>query len=116
MKNGKKVTEIVGTAEAENNQSQIQFEALYDDIYEITLPSTLWGIHRDLDKEFIVFSEFNLKSMATTKLLYLDARCECKFTVDNVLRKAEKLKLSELSTENIERLLTKFDENLLDLS
>ncbi|XP_055522527.1 uncharacterized protein LOC129716717 isoform X2 [Wyeomyia smithii] len=35
-----------------------EFELLYDDVYEVELPSMLWGIHRDTEKTFICFTEF----------------------------------------------------------
>uniref|UniRef100_A0A182PP54 THAP-type domain-containing protein n=1 Tax=Anopheles epiroticus TaxID=199890 RepID=A0A182PP54_9DIPT len=34
------------------------FEELYDNIYEVELPSTLWGVHREPDRKFAAFSRF----------------------------------------------------------
>lgn len=49
-----------------------EFDSLYDDIFEIELPNTLWGLHRDPNRKFIVFSFYDASKMKTTKSLYID--------------------------------------------
>lgn len=48
------------------------FDGIYEDIYEVTLPNTLWGIHRDPNRAFIVFSYFDGKTCSMSKLIHLD--------------------------------------------
>lgn len=40
------------------------FDTVYDDIYEVVLPNTLWGIHRDPeDRQYIAFTMFDADTM-----------------------------------------------------
>lgn len=49
------------------------FEQLYDDVYEVTLPNTLWGVHRDPERQFIVFTYFCTNEQRIIKSFLLDA-------------------------------------------
>lgn len=50
------------------------FESLYDEIYEVELPATMYGIHRDPERQHIVFTLFDVERMQTTKVLRIDRR------------------------------------------
>lgn len=84
------------------------FEALYDEVYEVELPTTLWGIHRDLDKTFIAFTEFSKDSMNFRKYLYIDQSLQYRMTVGQRTMKTGTLPAA--TTEVITELLSKLDE------
>lgn len=74
MQNGHEmIVESESTADDDQNSDseakQQIFETIYDDIYEVMLPSTLWGLHRDPDRKYISFTKFNVAQMACTKVL-----------------------------------------------
>lgn len=62
-----------------------QFESLYDEVNDITYPTTLWGVHRCGERKFIVFSSFHRRNMAFDKFLYIDQRLTCKVSVNGKL-------------------------------
>lgn len=84
------------------------FETLYDEVYEVELPTTLWGIHRDLEKTFIAFSEFSKDSMSFRKYLYIDQSLQYRMAVGQRIMKSGTL--ASASTEAITELLTKLDD------
>ncbi|XP_062536724.1 uncharacterized protein LOC134205473 [Armigeres subalbatus] len=84
------------------------FEALYDEVYEVELPSTLWGIHRDVEKTFICFSEFSKDTMNVRKYLFIDRYLQYRMAVGQRVMKHGTLPTG--STESISDLLTKLDD------
>lgn len=84
------------------------FETLFDEVYEVELPSTLWGIHRDLDRTFIAFTEFSKDSMNVRKYLFIDQSLQYRMSVGQ--RTMQSGILPAASTEAITELLTKLDE------
>lgn len=84
------------------------FESLYDEVYEVELPTTLWGIHRDLEKTFIAFTEFSKDSMSVRKYLYIDQSLQYRMAVGQRIMKSGTL--ASASTEAITELLTKLDD------
>lgn len=62
----------------DNQQPNAVFESIFDDIYEVVLPTTLWGVHRDPNRKFIAFSEFDASNMTTSKLLHITDTLEMK--------------------------------------
>ncbi|XP_050097764.1 uncharacterized protein LOC126578855 [Anopheles aquasalis] len=38
------------------------FEELYDNVYDVELPSSLWGIHRDPKRKYVAFTRFDWES------------------------------------------------------
>lgn len=84
------------------------FEALFDEVYEVELPSTLWGIHRDLEKTFICFSEFSKDTMNVRKYLFIDRFLQYRMAVGQ--RVMKRGTLPNGCTESITELLTKLDE------
>jgi THAP domain len=101
----------VNGAEAEagaDEASSSDFDTLFDDIFEVVLPSTLWGFHRDPDRQFIAFSEFNLSCMAVQKTVMIDAKSQYQFcSKANGLRRGS---VKSCDPEEISRLLAEFDE------
>ncbi|XP_065080052.1 uncharacterized protein LOC135702924 [Ochlerotatus camptorhynchus] len=85
-----------------------EFETLFDEVYEVELPSTLWGIHRDLEKTFICFSEFSKDTMTVRKYLFIDRFLQYRMAVGQ--RVMKRGTLPNGSTESISELLTKLDE------
>lgn len=85
-----------------------EFETLFDDVYEVELPSTLWGIHRDLEKTFICFSEFSKDTMNVRKYFFIDRYLQYRMAVGQ--RVMKRGTLPNGSTESISELLNKLDE------
>lgn len=70
--------EDLNMAVTEENE---EFETFYEEVFEITLPSTLWAIQRDPEKTFIVFSCFDEKCMGNIKTLFLDNKNNSRFYI-----------------------------------
>lgn len=71
--------EIIKEEIDENDENENEeFDSMYDDVFEIELPDTLWGLHRDPNRKFIVFSKYDAIVMNTTKSLYIDNKFETK--------------------------------------
>ncbi|XP_055618518.1 uncharacterized protein LOC129763461 [Toxorhynchites rutilus septentrionalis] len=84
------------------------FETLFDEVYEVQLPSTLWGVHRDAEKTFISFTEFSKDTMNIRKYLYVDHYLQYRMAVgQRIMRSGE---LSSASAEAITRLLDVLDK------
>lgn len=85
------------------------FESLYDDIYEVVLPNTLWGIHRDPQRRFIAFSEFDAAIMNTAKLLHISDTLEMKAFMYNA--EIQMTKRDDLTIEILTEALSELDEH-----
>lgn len=83
------------------------FDGIYEDIYEVTLPNTLWGIHRDPNRTFIVFSYFDEKTCSTSKLIRLDNGMNTHIYVRG---KMINKYLANLSIEYLTNLVNQVDE------
>ena len=55
---GEGMEEALVEAEPDAATKESIFEELYDNIYEVELPCTLWGVHREPDRKFAAFSRF----------------------------------------------------------
>ncbi|XP_052898024.1 uncharacterized protein LOC128304826 [Anopheles moucheti] len=53
-----RMVEVLETEEIDAVEKESIFEELYDNIFEVELPSTLWGVHREPDRKFVAFSRF----------------------------------------------------------
>lgn len=99
-----------GKTDAANAEERLKmFESLHDDIYEVILPSTLWGIHRDPDHEFIAFSMFDAQRMSHTKTVFIDKTLRVQTHVNGSIFLDESFE--ELNTEIVTRILTEIDEH-----
>lgn len=93
------------TVASDNDESSFDF--MYDDIYEIILPSTMYGIHRDPQRKFIVFSLFDEHTMNTAKCLHLDNMLNAKMYVHSINIMSEKF--TSISVEILTNLLNDLD-------
>lgn len=84
------------------------FDGIYEDIYEVTLPNTLWGIHRDPNRTFIVFSYFDEKTCSMSKLIHLDNGMNTHIYIKGKL--VNEYPMSNLSIEYLTNLVGQVDE------
>ncbi|XP_058124993.1 uncharacterized protein LOC131282673 [Anopheles ziemanni] len=68
--------------QCELNESEASsiFEDIYDNIFEIELPSTLWGVHRDPERKYIAFTRFKLldnPESRTSRTLLIKSTLKC---------------------------------------
>ena len=97
--------------EEDKNEMIENFDILWDEAFDTTLPSQLWGIQRCPERTFIVFSEFNKSKMKSSKLLYIDNEFQYKILVDDKEMLVKSLEKQEINTEFFSNLLNDFDEN-----
>ncbi|XP_063704359.1 uncharacterized protein LOC134833831 [Culicoides brevitarsis] len=90
-----------------NQQKRKDFEALYEEVFAVQLPSQLWGIHRCPEMRFIAFSRFDAESLRTDLVVYISDLWE--YTVSfkglNVKQKC----LSAMTEDSITVLLDEVD-------
>lgn len=89
-------------------QKEQIFDSVYDDVYEIVLPTTLWGIHRDPDRKYITFTKFDIDKMACSKILHVNNDFEIKISIDGVLKKAANMDI--VSVDILTDHLNELDE------
>jgi hypothetical protein len=110
---------VIESAEIEFEMSSTEhlevFEKLYDEAFDVTLPSLLWGIHRDPDKKFIVFSEFNKKTMTIGKLLHISNTLKSSTFLNNFLKSSKMLQIEKQVTDFVSELLEELDKEPLTL-
>lgn len=98
-------------------EHQEVFDNLYDEAFDVTLPSLLWGIHRDPDRKFIAFSEFNQKTMSNCKLLHITDTLRCSTFISNQLKSSQMLQTEEQVTcDYVSSLLEELDKEPLTSS
>ena len=97
--------------EEDKNEMTDNLNILWDEVFDTTLPSQLWGIQRCPERTFIVFSEFNKSKMKSSKLLYVDNEFQYKIFIDDKEMLVKSLEKQEINTEFISNLLNDFDEN-----
>lgn len=97
--------------EEDKNEMIENLDILYDEVFDTTLPSQLWGIQRCPERTFIVFSEFNKTKMKSTKLLYIDNEFQYKLYIDDKEMLVKSLEKQEINTEFFSNLLNEIDEN-----
>lgn len=85
------------------------FDSVYDDVYEIELPTTLWGIHRDPNRKYITFTKFDVDKMACSKILHVNSDFKIKISSDGVLKKTDDMNI--ISVEVLTDLLNELDES-----
>jgi hypothetical protein len=100
---------IKDTNEPLDEEKLEAFEMLYDEIHDVTLPSTLWGHHRCNERKFIVFSAFNDEKMNFNKFLYISERLTCKVSVNGKSKRLE-LEKEQCNSEHISNWLEKIDD------
>lgn len=85
------------------------FDDLYEEAFDVTLPSLLWGIHRCPDRKFIVFSEFNPNTMTCAKILHISDTFCCKTYVNSELNSAKILEITHLATDYVSVMLDELE-------
>lgn len=85
------------------------FEAIYDDIYEVVLPSTQWGIHRDPDQNFLAFTQFDFAQMNCVKSLCVSNTFNVQATIHGTSVMNEMA--DELSVEYLSKTLSALDDH-----
>ncbi|XP_070506286.1 uncharacterized protein [Chironomus tepperi] len=96
-------------AEKVDEENLELFENLYDEVHDVTLPNTLYGINRCPDRQFIVFNQFNFKSMGFKKFLFIDSSLNCKVYINGNVE-LTKLAKDKCNTEFISEWLDKIDK------
>lgn len=94
-------------------QMTAAFENLYDEAFDVTLPSLLWGIHRDPDRKFIAFSEYNQSQMSCCKVLHITSDFRCKISINSRLNAPKILSLAQLEAESVSTMLEEIDKEPL---
>uniref|UniRef100_A0A182J3R2 Uncharacterized protein n=1 Tax=Anopheles atroparvus TaxID=41427 RepID=A0A182J3R2_ANOAO len=64
----------------EESEKNAIFEDVYENIFEVELPSTLWGVHRDPEKKYIAFTRFQMLEMptcTTSTTLVIESSLKC---------------------------------------
>lgn len=89
------------------------FENLFEEAFDVTLPSLLWGIHRDPDRKFIAFSEFNVTSMSMSKLFHITDTCQYKTFIGNQLKSSKTLSHELLTADHLSTLLDELEKEPL---
>lgn len=105
---------VVIHLEDESKEDNTAFDTLYEDIFEVVLPDTLWGIHRDPCREFIAFSCFDIKSLQSRKCVVLNRNGTLKISFNNKLVNEQDFE-TEPTHEFISNLLSEVDETAICL-
>ena len=103
---------VIAEVTQEDLQEKLDtFDCIYDEAFDVTLPSLLWGIHRDPDRKFIVFSEFNQSLMSISKLLHINDTCHCKTFIKSKLKSSTNVHHEKLTTDFVSTLLDELDKD-----
>lgn len=93
----------------EEEKRQI-FDAVYDDIYEVVLPNTLWGIHRDPEeRRYIAFTLFDVNDMKCSIAVKITVNFNLKIIVNG--DQHTDTTLDELSVDTLTKLLNQLNES-----
>lgn len=95
----------------ENSEEKLtMFETLYDEAFDVTLPSLLWGIHRDPERKFIAFSKFDAAKMTISKLMHISDKFHCTTHVNSERWTSKILNLEQLAVEHVSTILDELDK------
>lgn len=96
--------------DADAEDADEAFDALYDDVFEVELPDTMYGIHRDPERTFVVFTRFDAALMRCTRALRVDRRgARSSRYVDGVQRGRRVAHGAQLSVELVTAQLAELD-------
>lgn len=111
---------FVSSIQNENQENNDQkkkvhelFDTLYNDIYEITLPNTLWAIHRCPIQTAFFFSFIDTNLLRTSKLISVSSNGEVKVFFGSRLINERQLIVHINSMEVLNDLINDVDEALL---
>lgn len=96
-----------------DEEKRLIFDAVYDDIYEVVLPNTLWGIHRDPeDRQYIAFTMFDANKMNSSIAVKITDTFSVKVLANGVERPDETL--TELSVDILTKLVNRLNESVAE--
>lgn len=84
------------------------FDTVYDDIYEVVLPTTLWGTHRDEYRQYIAFTMFDPIAMNCLIAVKITDTFNLYVHVNGVQQTNEEL--YELNVEALTKLLNELND------
>lgn len=84
------------------------FDTVYDDIYEVVLPNTLWGTHRDEYRQYIAFTLFDATAMNCLIAVKITDTFNLNVYMNGVQQTNEEL--CELNVEALTKLLNELNE------
>lgn len=93
-----------------NEEKRQIFDAVYDDIYEVVLPNTLWGIHRDPEeRQFIAFTLFDASEMKCSIAVKITDTFDLSVHSNGVEKSNDTL--NALSVDILSKLLSQLNES-----
>ncbi|XP_055679731.1 uncharacterized protein LOC129787913 [Lutzomyia longipalpis] len=104
---------ILETLIQEEEQRRNIFSSIFDEIYEIVLPSLLWGIHRDPEHEFFAFTCFDSVRQAATKIVHMDSDLNMSIRIKGIVVSSEQLDFSTVTTEYLSAVLSEIDDQVM---
>lgn len=97
-----------GDAELQLELKKDAFEVFYDEIFDVTLPSPLWGLHRDPDGTFAVFSKVSFDKLQLDRAVRVNDNWEYVVKVGESTIRSDTLKT--LDPDAVAKLLDEVDE------
>lgn len=85
------------------------FNTLYEDVFEVELPCTRYGIHRDPERTYIAFSLFDPVTMNTAKALHFDERLRTRIVRNGVVVSRDRHK--DLTVDTLSEMLADLDSS-----
>lgn len=83
------------------------FQNLYEEVFDVTLPSELWGIHRDPQETTIAFSRLNLIESEVDLLVLIDTKWEYRVRIKGI--EVDRNTLETLNSDSLTTLLDDID-------
>lgn len=107
------ITENISLTAPEDQQNfsppnKEAFINLYEEIFDVTLPSEIWGIHRDPQETLIAFSRLNLISSEVDLIVLIDINWQ--YTVRLMGVVVKKGIFQQLDSESVTALLDEIQE------
>lgn len=97
--------------EDKNHKAKLAlFQNLYDEAFDVTLPSLLWGIHRCPERKFLAFSEFSQLTKSISKLIQISDDFICETFVKGKLKSSLTLQVEQLTADHISVILDELDK------
>ena len=94
----------------DDEKKREMFDNLYDEAFDVTMPSLLWGIHRDPERKFIAFSEFNQETLSASKIVLISDTLNYKTVIKSQLASSKVLKAEDVTTENFSTILDELEK------
>lgn len=91
-------------------QRRLEFLGIYEEIYDVTLPSQIWGVHRDPEETCIAFSRLNMQLNEVDLLLVIQDSWNYVAKVGGSVVKTGTFE--SLSSDSISKLIEELDESL----